>query len=253
MSRLNPAVIAAIAALVLLGGYYKMVLSPKREEASNLKAQVEQAQTDLAASQQTLAQYTKAKETYRASYATVARLGKAVPEDDDVRSLMVQLDAAAKKTGVDFRSIDIGQGGAASAPETAATGAPTAPPPPGASVGAAGFLTMPFKFAFRGKFFQMSDFLSELERFVKVSNEKIDVTGRLLLLDSVKLTPDATGYPQIKAEIGATSYLLPPTQGLTAGATVAGPGTVVTTPPAAGSAASGAPAVSTTATITGAK
>ena len=38
----------------------------------------------------------------RANYATVVRLGKAVPADDDVRSLIVQLDSAAERSNVDF-------------------------------------------------------------------------------------------------------------------------------------------------------
>ena len=41
------------------------------------------------------------------------RLGKAVPADDDVRSLLVQLDDAAKRSKVDFHSINVGAGGGA--------------------------------------------------------------------------------------------------------------------------------------------
>ena len=43
----------------------------------------------------------------------VARLGKAVPADDDVRSLLVQLDSAAKRAKVDFRSITLSGGASA--------------------------------------------------------------------------------------------------------------------------------------------
>ena len=50
---------------------------------------------------------TRARRThYKANYATVVRLGKAVPTDDDTRSLVVQLDAAAKRSGVDFDTIN---------------------------------------------------------------------------------------------------------------------------------------------------
>ena len=45
----------------------------------------------------------------------VARLGKAVPADDDVRSLMVQINSAADRSGVDFRTISIGGAGAPTA------------------------------------------------------------------------------------------------------------------------------------------
>ena len=52
-------------------------------------------QSELTTAQQTLAGYKKSKDDYGKNYASVVRLGKAVPEDDDVRSLLVQLDAQA--------------------------------------------------------------------------------------------------------------------------------------------------------------
>jgi type II secretory pathway pseudopilin PulG len=250
MSKQNPILLAVVGAIVALGAFHFLILSPKREEASTLKAQIETEQQALTTAQQTLASYSKAKETYKNSYATVARLGKAVPEDDDVRSLMVQIDAAAKKTGVDFRTINVG-GGTGAAPAPAGGAAAGATPPPGATVGAAGFVQMPFTFSFNGQFFKLSDFLSRLERFVDVRNEKIDVTGRLLLLDSIKLAPGSEGFPNIKAEIGATSFLLPPAQGLTAGATAAAPAGA--TPASTAPGATPPTAATTTATISGVK
>jgi hypothetical protein len=175
------------------------------------------------------------------------RLGKAVPADDDVRSLMVQLDAAARDTKVDFRSIDVT--GAGPAP---VEGVGAASLPPGVSVGPAGFPAMPFTFSFNGSFFNLSDFFDELSEFVALSKERLDVNGRLLTIDSLQLEPDASGFPKIKAQVGATSYLVSPEQGATNGATPAGPAGA----PAAGAvqgggAATTTPTVPSTATSTG--
>ena len=82
---------------------------------------------------------------------------------------------------------------------------------------------MPFTFAFSGSFFTLSDFFQRLEHFVTVQNEDIDVTGRLLLLGSIAITPDSGDLGKLEAQIGAASYLLPPTQGLTAGASPQAP------------------------------
>ena len=212
--------IGVAAAVVALAAYWMLVLSPKRDEASQLTAKIEAAQGELQAAQAQLAQYRQAKESYKTNYATVARLGKAVPEDDDVRSLVVQLEAAANRTDVDFRSIRIAENADGSSGEAAAAGDA---PPPGAVVGEAGFLTMPFSFDFEGRYFGLSSFLTELERYVAMKNEQIDVTGRLLVIDNIAMTPDADGFPNVDAKIGATSYLLPPTQGATGGATAAAP------------------------------
>ena len=107
---------------------------------------------------------------------------------------------------------------------------------------------MPFNFRFSGNYFRLSDFMSRLERFVTVENENIDVTGRLLLLGSIAVTPDAADPSQLKAEIGAASYIVPTTEGVTDGATPAAPAGAAGTEAAP---ADGGTTATTTATITG--
>ena len=238
MSRRNSILLAAVAAVAVIAAYWMVVLSPKREEATKLDKSITTKKGELQAAEAELATYEKAKAGYKANYSLVARLGKAVPADDDVRSLMVQLNAAAGKSKVDFRTIQIGGGTAAPAPAPAAgatdkkgaqpTTPATTPPPGSTSVGSAGFASMPFTFAFRGSFFSLGDFFKRLDDFVAVNQQRLDVTGRLMVLNSISLTPDATGFPRIRAQIGAAAYMLPATQGLTAGASPAGPGTAAT-------------------------
>jgi Tfp pilus assembly protein PilO len=239
--------IAVAATLAAVAAFWLLALAPKREEAKKLDGKIATKQAEVETSKQTLATYQASKAGYSRNYATLVRLGKAVPEDDDVRSLLVQLDAEAGGTGVDFRTIEVG-GGASSTSETAAAG--TTQPPPGAvSVGTAGFSQMPFTFSFRGKFNNLSQFFARMERFVTLRNEKMNVTGRLLRLESIDLQVDPDGFPNIRAQIGASSYLVPETQGITAGATPAGPAATQATTPAP----AGGPAVPTTpATVTGA-
>ena len=108
---------------------------------------------------------------------------------------------------------------------------------------------MPFTFSFRGTFGNLSHFFARMERFVTLRNERMNVTGRLLRLETLDLQVDQTGFPRIRAQIGASSYLVPPTQGVTAGATPLGPAAT----PAATPAPAGGPAVpTTTSTVTGA-
>jgi hypothetical protein len=260
VNRRNSILLVAVGIAAVVGAYWMLVLSPQREEAAKIDTQISAKQTALASAEAQVAEYEKARQNYRANYAMVARLGKAVPADDDVRSLMVQLNSAASKSRVDFRTINIGGGSApAAAPAGAAAkgAASTATPPPGATtVGTAGFSTMPFAFSFKGSFFQLGKFFNRLDKFVAVRNGGLDVTGRLLLLNTITLTPDtAKGFPTLNAEVSANSYLLPPAEGLTAGATATGPASAPgATPAPAGSAtpAPSSPATTTTATITGA-
>jgi hypothetical protein len=91
-----------------------------------------------------------------------------------------------------------------------ATQAATSTLPPGAAVGSAGFPTMPFSFVFNGSFFDMERFLSEVQRFVRVNDNNVDVRGRLLSIDGFALNAGGKGFPSVKANISATAYLMSP-------------------------------------------
>ena len=254
MTRRNSILLVAVAAVAIVGAYWMLALAPKREEAAAVDTKIAAKQAALAQAEAEVADYEAARKNYRANYSMVARLGKAVPADDDVRSLMVQINSAAGHSGVDFRTISVSTQGAPSTGPAAAQQTPgTKAPPPGAStVGTAGFATMPFSFNFKGSFFELGKFFNRLDRFVAVRNGGLDVTGRLLLLNSITLTPDTEkGFPTLIADVSASSYLLPATEGLTAGATADSPTGNGTAAPGASPEPS-APATTTTATISGA-
>jgi Tfp pilus assembly protein PilO len=247
-SRILLAVVAAVAAAA---AFFFLMLSPKRAEIAEIDGQIAAKKTELATNQQMVNEYESAKTGYRTAYASVIRLGKAVPVDDDIRSLVVQLDGAAERSDVNFKSINVGGGAGAGAGAEADAPAGGAKLPPGATVGPAGFPVMPFTFTFDGSFHDLSKFFRRLESFVKVRNKNLAVTGRLLTLDSLTLQP--TEFPNISAQVGATSFLVSPMEGLTGGATPQGPaGTTPSPTTQAAGAASAASAATTTATSTGA-
>lgn len=253
MTRRNSMLLAVVVMAAVAGAYWFMLLAPKRELATTLNSQIALKQTELQTAQAEEAKNLRARASYRSNYAAVARLGKAVPADDDVRSLMIQIDGAAGANHVDFRSIAVGAAtGAATGAASEETKPGTVAPPPGsAPVGSAGFATMPFTLAFKGSYFNLGSFFQRVDRFVTVRDQGIDVTGRLVLLNSIILTPDGK-FPNVEAQINATTYLVSSSEGLLAGATAKGPGTGT----AAGAAGQPAPATAapatTTATISGA-
>lgn len=266
MTQRDRTVVMVLATVALLAGFWFVALKPKRDDIKQLDGQIATAQQRLDAAKATAASAEQAKDQYATDYATVARLGKAVPVDDDTASLVYQLEHAADRSDVDFRSIQLAAGGAtAPAPtnstpsaQAAATGAAekeagaaggssgsapatTAPAaatqtaaaalPPGATVGPAGFPTMPFDFTFTGRFFRLEDFLSELDKFTQTTKDgRITVRGRLLTVDGIAMSTNENDFPKMTAQIRATAYLLPKDQGLTNGATPSGPAAPTTTP-----------------------
>lgn len=258
MTRRDRIVVGVIALAAVLAGFWFLVLAPRREEAGRLSDQIAEQQERLTAAQARAQAAETAKARYEADYAAVAKLGQAVPADDDVPSLVYQLDTAADRTRIDFRSLKLssnsgnggtGGGAAASGPAAPGAGAPAtaaaaAQLPPGASVGPAGFPTMPFSFVFDGSFFDMQRFLDRVTAFTRVRANDVRVRGRLLTIDEISLAAGRKGFPQVSATVQATAYVLPAGESVTNGATPAGPRLVSerTAPAGAGGAGAGSPA-----------
>ena len=126
--------------------------------------------------------------------------------------------------------------------ESGADPAITAPAPDGTTAtgtAAPGLDTVPLDFTFEGDFFELANFFHRLKRFVHVRDDRIVVGGRLMTIDSFTLAMGET-FPTLTAQMTATVYLAPLSEGATAGATPQGPAAVGpdgTTQPASGEAA----------------
>jgi type II secretory pathway pseudopilin PulG len=232
MSARDRIVLMVICAVAVLVAPWILVIQPKRNQAAKLQKQISAEQSQLNTARSELASTNAARSAFAKSYTTMVRLGEAVPTDDNTPSLIYQLQGAAKAANVDFQGLMFnagsgGAGSAASAPSSAASasssqsGGPSLPP--GATVGPAGFPIEPFTFTFQGNFFHLADFFGRVQKFVVANNQHISVSGRLMTLDAITLGPASSGFPQMTATINATTYLLPASQGLTNGATPAGP------------------------------
>jgi Tfp pilus assembly protein PilO len=249
MSSNNRLVVAVLAVAVLAGAFWMLALSPKREEAKELGAEVERLEASLAQHKAEVAQAEAARDDFPAAYRQLVVLGKAVPGDDDTASLLVQLNAIAERADVRFGNFKLSASGGeapapapAPAPEGAAPEGPGGTPvttpvspteaaaatmPLGAAIGPAGLAVMPYSLTFDGGFFELADFIKGLDSLVKTTNENVAVDGRLITIDGFSLTADTNkGFPALNGSFGVTTYLTPPDQGLTGGATPAGPGTV---------------------------
>jgi hypothetical protein len=224
MKQRDRLVLAIVAVAGVVGAVWFLALAPKREAANAVTAKITAAELRRDAANQQADVAEQAKSTYRRDYATVARLGKAVPAKADVPSLVYQLESAARAAKVDFRAITVQTSAALApappvalspapiptpAPAPATAGAPAtpgAPVTPGAA-SSAGIEQKGFQFTFQGHFLSLRRLLSEIDRFSRVKGSKVSVSGRLLTIDTVTLNPAAKGLPNIKAEIKANAYV----------------------------------------------
>lgn len=206
-------VLAVLGVAGVMAALWFFAVAPKRDEAKAVTAQVTAAEKRRDAAKAQAAVAEQAKTSYRGDYATVARLGKAVPTKADVPSLVYQLENAARAAKVDFRSINV-QSAPASAPASPSPASPTtsskdgtSPAAPPATSSSAGIEPVEFQFAFQGTFFSLHRLLKEIDRFSRVNGSKVSVSGRLLTIQTVTLNPSDKGLPKIKAEIRANAYV----------------------------------------------
>ncbi len=268
MRGVDKGVLLVLPVVALLAAFWFLILSPKREEASSLEEDVAALQASVE-EQEALALAAEAsRETFPANYRRMVVLGKAVPEDSDTSSLLVQLSTLAAATGVDFSSLELVGGESAAAPAPppapatpattaeqseqqvasaeagAAPAAPVAPTatessvatlPIGATVGPAGLPVMPYELGFSGDFFAISEFIGKMNRQVGLDKDgSPSVFGRLLTIDGFSLNVPQDDLlagtfgtlPALEADFVVTTFVTPPGEGVTAGASPSGPAPV---------------------------
>jgi type II secretory pathway pseudopilin PulG len=227
-------VLLVVAIVAAVAASWMFLIQPRRSEASKLSSQVSAEQTQLDAARSQVAQGEQARSQFSANYSKLVRLGEAVPADDDVPSLIFQLQGAANSAHVDFRTLQVSSSSSSSpAPSSSSSSskASSSALPPGVTVGPAGFPAEQFTFSLQGNFFNLSDFFNRLQKFVVADKNELSISGRLMTVNGISFAAAPQGFPQITANISATTYLVAPGQGVTAGATTAGPaGTSSTTP-----------------------
>lgn len=126
MKASDKAVVFGVLVAVLAIGFYLMALSPKRKQASDLNGQIDQLHASISQQQQVASFAEDARKDFPRYYGRLVVLGKAVPQQADTASMLVQLNTIAGHSHVDFRSIELGgdAGSAGSGSSTAST--PTA-------------------------------------------------------------------------------------------------------------------------------
>ncbi|MGI9021178.1 MAG: hypothetical protein ACR2G3_10760 [Solirubrobacterales bacterium] len=129
MKRTDLTIVAGVGLLVLVAAFWFLVLAPKREEASKLQTDVETLEASVADQEALAATAQIARKDYDDNYQRLVVLGKAVPEDADTSSLLVELQGISDDAGVGFDGIALGEDTAGTAVGSTAAATPPATPP----------------------------------------------------------------------------------------------------------------------------
>jgi type II secretory pathway pseudopilin PulG len=256
MTRRDRLMILSILAVVLLGGFYMLVLSPQRKASKTAQAELIKAQTSLTEAQARLDSGRAAQQAFRRDRTTIVKLGRVVPESDDIPTLITQLQALAKRYHVNFTSfgIDASGGGAAKAPAVAVTSTSTTTTgagktstsstaavaplyPPGSVEVSGGLGRTAVLISLTGKYFNLEQYLRAVQRFAVLSANRESAKGRLMIVDGFSYKNKEAIGGLLKADLGASVYFAPPIETPAAAAAV---------DPAAATPASGTGATSST-------
>ena len=126
-------IVLVLAPLILLLGYWFGVLAPQRAESAKVEEELTKARGERDTAQAQIGQLNAAKASFAGDYQTVIRMGKAIPDRTDMPSLLVQLDRAARRTGIDMNQIQVSPAAATPGGASGST-----PPAGGSGPGAGG-------------------------------------------------------------------------------------------------------------------
>lgn len=264
LSASNRTLIAIFVLVAAAIAFWMLLISPKKDEANKVAEEVTQLESTLAQTNARVEEGEQAHKEFAHDYQQLVVLGKAVPDGDETSSLLVQLNKIADSSGVTFESLKVGASDSSeeavpaseevvppageeseapegeeseaapeeseSVPTAAATESSASLQPIGALVGPAGLSVLPYDIAFKGNFFQVANFIRGIDSLIHTKGDSVAVDGRLVTLNGFSLAGDADkGFPHLNASFSVTTYLVPPGQGLTAGATTTEPGVIEAT------------------------
>jgi hypothetical protein len=185
LRKLNPNVQIALAAAwcaVLLASGWFLLVTPKRSEATNLAKQADDTQAQIDTNRQLVRQQQHPAEQLRV--ADLFKLTKAMPNEEDMAGVILQLSRAAEASGVRFTSIT-----------------------PSDITPATGFTKRKISITFIGNFYGLSDFLFRLRNLVAVRGGELEATGRLFAVESVRFDEAPELFPQIEATLDVDVYM----------------------------------------------
>jgi len=253
MKSSDRAILVGILVAGAFAAFWFLALAPQREKAAELEDTIAGLESDISTQEQIVASGHQAQADYQRNFSSLVVLGKAAPADGDTPALLEQLVAINKQAKTRFNLLQLGTAPALpeapAAPATTegdeppAEGEPataestttstTAAPAPateasasslpiGASVGSAGLAVLPYDMKFSGDFFQIADLFKGIDQMIGSKNVDVDVGGRLITVNGFKMTKEDAISP-LAVELSISSYVLPQSQGLTAGATATMP------------------------------
>jgi len=170
---------AGAACLLIAMVGYLLVVSPQRSRAAELDGQVESTREQI-----TERRAASRNPETPIRFAELFALAKAMPDEEDVPGVLLELSRLADETGMSIKSVIPGQ----------------------RKSGTDGFSRLPLDIVVEGDFYDLSDFLYRLRTLVSVRDGRLDASGRLFAVDAVDLSEGTEQFPQLQATLTLSAF-----------------------------------------------
>jgi Tfp pilus assembly protein PilO len=182
VKRQVPVAVIVLPALLVLAlvGYFLLV-KPKQDAAGQLADEIATLETQVEVA--LAAQRQPQADESAIQVAEVFQVTKAMPDDDDMPGIILELNSVASAAGIEFLSI---------APQSAAV--------------QSSYTSLPINLSFEGNYYDLTDFLFRLRNLVSVRDGELQADGRLYALETLSMSEGPAGFPEIAASLTVTAY-----------------------------------------------
>ncbi len=175
--------------MVLIVAWYFLMISPKRSDLADVQqkrdAEKRQFETDKAR----LERLPEERRAALQAQEDLLKINKLIPVDEQVPSMIIELNQSAHRAGIDFVKI--------------------APKDP---VEVSGNTVVPMDLAFEGRFFDVNDFLYRVENYARLEGSDVNVSGRFISVVTVLIElgdlQERTNY--VTCKLGINTYITAP-------------------------------------------
>lgn len=183
-------ILAGLGLIVLLVAWYFLVIGPKRDATAAAQVELDKEMQLYQDNTNKVKRLDEERTAAKQTSGEILRLNKLVPADEEVPSLIVEMQQTANEAGIKFIRIEPGDVVAGDASGT----------------------IIPFKMVFQGNFFDVNDFLYRVENYARMEGNDVNVSGRLLsVIGLVLKEPDTDPkFPQVQAELDVNAFMTSP-------------------------------------------
>jgi hypothetical protein len=182
--KLSPAATAGIGVaitLVIAAAGWFLLVSPQRSRSSGLDGEIAMVESQISEARRAEIEAGNVKPI---RVADLFRLTKAMPEDNDMAGVLLELSQVAGETGIVFEQII-----------------------PQPTLTAGEYRAQPIELVFTGNFYELSDFLYRLRNLVSVQRGRLLANGRLFAVDRLQFVESEQHFPNIKAILRVSAFL----------------------------------------------